>query len=62
MSDIERDLRRGVFYLKNEMRPLFKRGRFCGATRRLISECGAYALLWSRAENAKRARVDLATI
>lgn len=57
-DQIERELRRGVFYLKNELRPMFQRARFHAATRRIISADGTIALEWRESDKA-RGRVEL---
>jgi len=60
-SQIERELRRGVFYLKNELRPLFQTARFCAAKRRIVSACGTIALEW-RESDKPRGRVELVNL
>ena len=57
-GQIERELRRGVFYLKNELRPIFATARFCAASRRIVSADGTIALEW-REGNKPRGRVEL---
>jgi hypothetical protein len=57
-SQIERQLRLGVNYVKNELRPLLRSARFCAATRRITSADGTIALEW-RESDKPRGRVEL---
>jgi hypothetical protein len=58
---LERELRRSVFFLPNEQRGLFQRGRFSFAAKRIVSACGKFALTWTD-DGTKRGSVNVVTI
>jgi len=48
---LERELRRSVYFLRRDVRGLFKRARYSFRAKRIISECGTYALEWRKRQN-----------
>ena len=56
-DNLERLLRRSIFYLSNEQRGLFQRGRFSYSAKRIVSACGKFAL-----QQIDGRRVEVVTI